>query len=157
MATVDDSQTVQSTGLAPTSKLASILNPSLKSREAIWFYIFVSPWLLAFLAFGLGPMIASFLLGFTKYNAIKAPEFVGTNNFRLLYSDPIFWKSMRVTFTFTGIFVPLQLGISLFLAALLNLRVFGMRFIRADICDTVAGFIARKLRYPTVQGMAIRE
>jgi multiple sugar transport system permease protein len=75
-------------------------------------------------------MIASLLLGFTRYNAIQPPKFVGAKNFILLYKDPIFWKSLRVTFTYTGVFVPLQLAISLFLAILLNLRVPGMRVIR---------------------------
>jgi len=130
MATVDDSRSIESGSYSQPGKKRFFLNPSLKTQEAIWFYIFVSPWLLAFLVFGLGPMIASFVLGFTKYNAIKPPEFVGLANFKFLYNDPVFWKSTRVTFTFTLLFVPLQLAISLFLAVLLNLRVFGMRVIR---------------------------
>lgn len=103
---------------------------SLRTEEAVWFYIFLGPWLLGFLAFTLLPMLASFGLGFTRYNAIKPPEFVGLRNYILLYQDPVFWKSMQVTFVYTGIFVPLQLGSSLILALLLNLRVPGMRLIR---------------------------
>jgi len=104
--------------------------PSLRTEEAIWFYIFLGPWLLAFLIFTLMPMAASFALGFTRYNAIQPPEWVGLQNYALLYRDPVFWKSMRVTFVYTGIFVPVQLAISLALAMLLNLRVPGMRAIR---------------------------
>ena len=51
-------------------------------------------------------------------------------NFVLLYHDPVFWKSMRVTLVYTIIFVPLQLGISMMLSLLLNLRVPGMRAMR---------------------------
>ncbi len=103
---------------------------SLRKEEALWFYLFISPWLLAFLVFTLIPMGASLLLSLTRYNAINPPEFVGLNNFVLLMRDPIFWKSLRVTLTYTALSVPLQLGISLLLALLLNVRVFGMRTIR---------------------------
>lgn len=103
---------------------------SLRAEEALWFYIFLAPWLLGFLAFTLFPMVASLGLSLTRYNAIKPPEFIGLGNFALLYKDPIFWKSLRVTFVYTGLYVPLQLGISLLLAVLLNMRVPGMRTIR---------------------------
>lgn len=130
MATVDDSRSAQSGGFLQIVKKIPFFNLSLRTQEAVWFYVFVSPWLLAFLVFSLGPMIASFVLGFTQYNAIQPPKFIGFTNFRLLANDPVFWKSLRVTFIFTLLFVPIQMAISLFLAAFLNMRVFGMRVIR---------------------------
>ncbi|MEM7126116.1 MAG: sugar ABC transporter permease [Chloroflexota bacterium] len=102
----------------------------MRSREIIWFYIFLAPWLIGFLIFTLYPIVASLVLGFTRYNAIRPPEFIGIRNFAFLYSDAIFWKSLRVTLTYTVIFVPIQLAFSLWLSLLLNLRVFGMRTIR---------------------------
>lgn len=103
---------------------------SLRTNEAIWFYIFLLPWLIGFLVFTLFPILASLGLGFTRYNAIKPLDWVGLKNFIFLSKDTIFIKSLRVTLTYTVIFVPIQLMISLFLAVLLNLRVFGMRTIR---------------------------
>ena len=103
---------------------------SLATQEAIWFYIFVGPWLLAFLIFTLGPMVASLFFSFTQYNAIQPPIWIGLKNFVTLSGDPVFWKSIRVTFTYALIFVPLNLAISLFLAAMLNLAVPAMRVIR---------------------------
>lgn len=103
---------------------------SLRTNEATWFYIFLLPWLIGFLIFTLFPILASLGLGFTRYNAIKPLDWVGLKNFILLSKDTIFIKSLRVTLTYTVIFVPIQLMISLFLAVLLNLRVFGMRTIR---------------------------
>ncbi len=103
---------------------------SLATQEAIWFYIFVAPWLLAFFLFTLGPMVASFLFSFTQYNAIQPPVWIGLKNFVTLSGDPVFWKSIRVTFTYAVVFVPLNLAISLFLAAMLNLAVPAMRVIR---------------------------
>ncbi len=103
---------------------------SLATQEAIWFYIFVGPWLLAFLVFTLGPMVASLIFSFTQYNAIQPPVWIGLKNFVTLSGDPVFWKSIRVTFTYALIFVPLNLAISLFLAAMLNMAVPAMRVIR---------------------------
>ena len=127
--TLDD-RTVQPEGALPATKGRGRRVLSLRAREAMWFHVFILPWLLGFLILTLAPMIASVFLAFTKYNALKPPRFVGVRNFVLLSQDPVFWKSIRVTFTYAACFVPLQMAISLFLAALLNLRVPGMRIIR---------------------------
>ncbi len=124
MTTVDQAQSVLS-GIGKKR-----FRFSLGAQEAMWFYIFVGPWLLSFFIFTLGPMLASFYFSFTQYNAIQPPVWIGLKNFVTLYNDPVFWKSINVTFTFSGIFVPVNLGVSLFLAAMLNLRVPAMRVIR---------------------------
>ncbi len=103
---------------------------SLRAQEAVWFHVFILPWLLGFGIFTLFPMVSSFILSFARYNAIEPPQFIGVRNFELLFSDPIFWKSVRVTFSYTLIYVPLQMVISLWLAVLLNQQVWGMRLIR---------------------------
>lgn len=103
---------------------------SLRWRETLNFYAFLTPWILGFLLFTAIPIVASLILGFTKYNAIQPPDFVGLRNFKFLFADQIFWKSLRVTLTYTLVFVPLQLISSLVLALLLNLRVPTMSAIR---------------------------
>lgn len=128
MATIGNQTSRQGGLFARSGRGRNVL--SLRSEEALWFYVFLGPWLAAFLVFTLVPMVASLGLGFTRYNAIRPPEWIALQNFQFLYRDPVFWKSMQVTFTFTGIFVPVQLVISLVLALLLNLRVPGMRTIR---------------------------
>ena len=120
MATVDN-RTAEKGSLLQTARRRGRFSLSLRGEEAMWFYIFLAPWMLAFLVFTLLPTVATLLLGFTRYNAIKPPEFIGLRNYILLYNDPVFWKSMRVTLVFTAIFVPLQLTSSLVLAVLLNL------------------------------------
>jgi len=125
-----DDRLIQPDGGLPVSKGRGQRVLSLQTKESIWFHVLILPWLLGFLIFTLGPMIASFFLSFTRYNAIKPPRLVGLQNFRILFDDPVFWKSIRVTFVYTGAFVPLQMIISLFLATLLNMRVPLLRFIR---------------------------
>jgi len=65
-------------------------------REGIWAYIFISPWIVGFIIFTLGPMIVSFFLAFTQYNIIAPPEWVGTGNYQKIFADPLFWQALKV-------------------------------------------------------------
>lgn len=95
-------------------------------REALWAYVFISPWIVGFLIFTLGPMIASFFLAFTKYNIISPAQWIGLDNYRRISVDPLFWRSLRVTFTYAAmsLFPGLVFGLSL--AMLLNTNVPGI-------------------------------
>ena len=42
-----------------------------KAREAIAGYLFISPWLLGFIVFFAGPIVASFLLSFTNWDIVS--------------------------------------------------------------------------------------
>jgi multiple sugar transport system permease protein len=98
-----------------------------QKREAREFYLFTSPWALGFVLFVIGPMIASILISFSHWDVITAPEWAGLDNYKtLLFNEPLFWKSMKVTLIFTLILVPLQLILSLLVAILLNQKVIGM-------------------------------
>ena len=94
-------------------------------EEAKWGFIFISPWIIGFLAFYLLPMVAS--LGFSLYNFnLITPEktsFVGLANWkRMLFEDhEVFWSVVKI-FKFGAISLPISLGIALFLAILLNSR-----------------------------------
>jgi multiple sugar transport system permease protein len=103
---------------------------TLRRREALWFHIFVAPWIIGFLVFTLYPTVAALYLSFTRYNALHPPIFVGLANYHTLFQDPVFFTSLRVTFTYAIIAVPLHLAIGLLLAVLLNQRIRAMRFIR---------------------------
>jgi multiple sugar transport system permease protein len=65
------------------------LRPSVKEEITGW--LFVLPWLLGFLLFTAGPMIYSLYTGFTKFNIIKPPEWIGLENYKaLFFDDPFF-------------------------------------------------------------------
>jgi len=93
---------------------------SLARQEALWFYIFVSPWLIGFGLWVAGPMLASFYLSFTSYQITEPPSFVGLGNYQQLYNDPLFWQSLRVTAYFTFLSVPLSVACAVVVAMLLN-------------------------------------
>lgn len=85
-------------------------------------YLFISPWIIGFVALTAGPMIASFALSFTDYDGIGPTSSVGFDNYRRLFEDPQVATSMLNTLVFTVLRVPLLMVLSLALAMLL-LRV----------------------------------
>ncbi len=103
---------------------------ALERREHWWFLAFISPWIVGFLAYFLYPVIASLVLSFTRYNIVQPARWIGLDNYRTLLSDPVFWKSMQVTYEYAIVAIPLLMGAGLLLAVLLNVRVAGMRVIR---------------------------
>jgi multiple sugar transport system permease protein len=103
----------------------------LRRREGLFGYLFISPWIIGFLIFTAGPMVASLLLSFTNWSILGGGNWVGTYNYRTLVNDPLFWTAIRVTFTFGAISVPLDVLASLLLALLLNQRFWGRPLFRA--------------------------
>ena len=94
----------------------------LARREALAFYLFISPWLLGFLAFTLYPMLASAYYSLTVYNVVDM-KFVGIQNFQELIADDLFYRSLWVTAKYTLVGVPLGIIAALTVAVLLNQRV----------------------------------
>ncbi len=95
-------------------------------RQNILGYLWISPWILGFILFTVGPMLASVVLSFTNYRIITPPRWTGIRNYVFaLTQDRLFWPSMGRTFYFMLISVPLGLLGSLLLAVLLNQRVRG--------------------------------
>lgn len=99
---------------------------SLARREAWEGYLFISPWIVGFLVFVAGPMIASIALAFTEWNLLSPPRWVGLANFRALFTDPLFWQALKVTAIYAAVAVPLDLFAALLLASLLNQKLRGI-------------------------------
>ena len=92
-------------------------------REARWGYAFIGLWLVGFLAFYLLPMAASLVFSFLHFDLLNPGQatFAGFEHWRrLLFEDPRVWQSLRVTFLFAAISLPIGMISALFLAVLLN-------------------------------------
>jgi len=98
----------------------------MSRREAAWAYFFISPWIVGFIIFTIGPMLASLYYSFTKYNIISPPQWTGLANIRDLLRDPLFWKSLQVTVYYAALALPLGLLVGFFLAVLLNQKIPGV-------------------------------
>lgn len=99
------------------------LHLTTHQREAVVGYLFLSPWIVGFLVFLVGPMVASVLLSFTQYKVIKAPVWIGLANYQRMFTDDLFYHSLRVTVTYTAISVPLGIMAALGIAILLNQKI----------------------------------
>jgi len=97
-------------------------------RDAFSGYLFILPWLIGFLAFIILPILTSAWYSLTKYDILDTPKFIGFANFIDLLQDPLFWKSLQVTFVYAFFSVPSRLAFALFVAILLNRNVLFLRF-----------------------------
>lgn len=104
---------------------------SLRTKEAIACYLFLTPMIVGILVFQYIPTIASLVLSFTRWNFLRAPEFIGVANY-----VEIFTRDIRVTesavatlyYAFVG--VPLVLLLSFSMAMFLSTKRRGVGIFR---------------------------
>jgi ABC-type sugar transport system permease subunit len=91
-------------------------------REARWGLIFISLWIVGFLAFTLFPMVATLAFSFSNINlAQEEPlRFVGAQNYQTLVNDSRVWESLLVTIKFAILALPVGIILPLAVALLLN-------------------------------------
>ena len=114
---------------------------SPRRRECLTGYLFASPWLLGFFLLALGPMILSFALAFTKWEAVgkQSVSWVGLDNYRRAVQEIrpdetgklgdvgiALWNTAFYSF----LSVPLCLAAALGLAMLLNQKLRGIALFR---------------------------
>lgn len=104
----------------------------LGRNEALWGYLFISPWVIGFLVFTAGPMIASIVLSFTQYNVLQEARWVGWKNFSdvTVQDQTLLVKAFTNALYMAGIGVPLGLFTGLSIALLLNTRMRGISLFR---------------------------
>lgn len=119
---------------ASTQQTGSVAVATNKSRrrkrsrvaliEELWGYLFISPWLLGFLIFTLGPMVISLYWSFTRYEFPLSPRWIGMQNYVQAFAkDDLFPKSLGNTTYYVIAAVPLGLVLSLALALLLDREI----------------------------------
>src|SRR6185369_7903438 len=82
-------------------------------------YLFLAPFVIGFLIFGLYPVINTIALNFTNTTLMsKHSEFIGLDNFRRLFADDVFMRAIRNTWLIWVLnFIP-QIGVSMLLAVM---------------------------------------
>jgi multiple sugar transport system permease protein len=92
----------------------------------------LSPAIILMIVFLIIPIILTFVLAFTNARLIS-PEparFIAFDNFTRLFASETFWKSLTNTVIFAVVVVPVQSGIALILAILINAKIKGINFFR---------------------------
>ena len=115
---------------ASRSRLGNATSSGIRS-EAMWGFIFAAPAILGFLLLKVMPILFSLYIAMTDWSAISDPHWVGLDNFkRMLFDDPLFWRSLQATGYYTLLAVPTSMVFAFFLASLLNTRMPGLGIFR---------------------------
>jgi multiple sugar transport system permease protein len=97
----------------------------LRRHEAVTGFAFVLPSVVGFVVFVLGPLVAAFVIGFTEYDIVTSPEWVGLENFRRLWRDDRLRETYVNTVVYVVCAVVLINVIGLALAVMVNRRMPG--------------------------------
>lgn len=93
-------------------------------------FLFALPWIIGFLCLSLYPLIMSLYYSFTEFNPIVKPKWVGLDNFRSLFSDRRFYKSLSNTCFYAFVATPIYLAIAIMLAMIVNKKFKGRSVVR---------------------------
>ncbi|MBV7698565.1 sugar ABC transporter permease [Streptomyces sp. TRM70350] len=124
--------TTMTAALARLRPVRRTRRTSARRRESLTALGMATPAVVLLIVFVVVPLVLTFALAFTDARLVSPTpaRFVGLRNFTRLFEDPVFFKSLRNTVYFTAVVVPLQAGLALVLALLVNAKVRGVNFVR---------------------------
>ena len=97
-------------------------------------YLYIAPFFIIFAIIGLYPLLFSIYLAFQKWNGLSPMVSVGLNNFKIVLTDPLFWKSVYNTIIMGVMGTAPQIIFGIIFAYLLNLAFLRFRnFFRVTI------------------------
>lgn len=99
---------------------------SQRGQDILTAYLCLAPWLIGFLGLILGPMLFSLGLSFYESDLLTQNYFVGLKNYQELFSDPLFWQSIKITAIYAFSSVPLSVITAMLIALLLNQKIPGL-------------------------------
>jgi cellobiose transport system permease protein len=90
-------------------------------KDMISGYLYIAPFFIIFAIIGLYPVLFSIFLGFQKWNGLSPMTFAGLDNFRVVLTDPLFWKAVYNTIVMGIMGTAPQIVFGILFAYLLNL------------------------------------
>jgi multiple sugar transport system permease protein len=117
--------TIAPSGVSDLQARSPRKGTSARRRRTLVAWLFCAPFLFFFLAFGLWPVLASFLMSLTDIRSrdLRTPfnvRVVGLENYITLFSDPTFVRALLNTLYFVAVGIPLTMLVSLVVAVALN-------------------------------------
>ena len=89
-------------------------------RNLVVGLLFISPWLVGFVAFLLYPILYTIRISFTRYSGFGEPTWTGLENYHRLARDDVFWTALYNTLFYTGLAVPIGAVVAMVLALTMN-------------------------------------
>lgn len=118
----------------------------IEQLQRKWGLIFITPWIIGFVVFYAGPMIASLAFSFFEFDLVNPEDaqFIGLDNYQQLFKDPLVWESLLVTVKFALIMIPFGLALPLLFAWLLTSKsLWGKPFFRTlFFMPTIVPFVS---------------
>ncbi len=96
---------------------------SLKTRQTRSYLALVLPSVFIYALFIIFPILFSFFLGFTEWDGIGVPKFIGFTNYAKMFSDPIFWFGLRNNFLVVAVSIFGQIPIGFVIAYVIYRRL----------------------------------
>jgi multiple sugar transport system permease protein len=94
-------------------------------------YVFIAPALLHLFVFALFPLLYTLYVSFFKWNLIRDErQFIGLENYRYSFEDPLFWNAMWNSFRYAAVSVPLGMAVGLAVAVLVAQKIRGVTLFR---------------------------
>lgn len=117
-------------------------------REKLWLLLLLLPTLFGLLFGTFGSLFATIALSFTKWDLLTPPKWDGINNYVEAFQNEAFLRALRNTLTFSAIYVPSVLIVSLIVALLLNRKLKGVSIFRtAFFLPSVTSAVAVSLMF----------
>src|SRR6476646_2699330 len=95
----------------------------LARREEREFYLFISLWIVGFVLFDAGPIVASLGISFTDWSVLTSPKWIGTANYQRMLAEPLVFKALWNSIYYGLASVGFGVIVSFLLALLLNQKV----------------------------------
>lgn len=101
-----------------------------------WFYVFIAPWFLGFVAFTVFPVVIGILMSLTNFNGSNFDtfRFLGLENYREAFGGFLgsgdAWHAIGVTVRYALLTIPINIALSLFIAMLLTRSIRGRGLFR---------------------------
>jgi lactose/L-arabinose transport system permease protein len=110
------------------TRIRRTAHDAFKSR---WAYVFIAPFFILYLVFGFFPQLFSIYLSLSQWKGLGPVKFIGLANYKLIFSDKVFWQAMTNSVIIFFMYVPIMLFLALVLAVLLNSnKIRGANFFR---------------------------
>lgn len=112
------------------------MTSSLRKKEALTAWLFITPYLIGFTLFHFLPVLLSAVLSLTdmRYiSMIDKTHLIGLGNYIEMSRDPEFWNAFRNSIVYSVCFVPFVMAAGLLLAVLVNQKIHFRNGIRAMI------------------------
>ena len=90
------------------------------SGEAVVALLFILPSIIGFVTFYAVPAVRGLWISFTNWNLLKPATFIGLDNYTKLLGDAEFLNSLKVTFYYVLLNIPLQTILAIVIAVMMS-------------------------------------